>query len=175
MGERWIPIPGYEGRYEVSDLGNVRSLARISVRSNGRPLPVRERILKPTAHYRSGHLRVFLEGKCIEVHRLVAAAFLGPRPDGLEVCHWDDNPRNNHVSNLRYGTFSDNMRDRVRNGIHPQVVKEFCPSGHPYSGDNLRICRTGAGGVGRLCRECCRARSRESMRKWRERRRAGSC
>ena len=88
-------------------------------------------------------------GRIRIVAHAVAEAFLGPRPKGLLVLHEDDDKTNNHASNLRYGTKSENSFDSVRNGNHPQASKTHCKRGHPLSGDNLRI-ENG----GRRCRAC---------------------
>ena len=104
----WRPVVYWEGLYEVSDCGRVRSV-RLSKPRAIRPLPNRR-----------GHLRVMLthgERRVhAYVHTLVAEAFLGPRPEGLLVCHRDDRKRNNRVGNLYYGTRSDNARDAIANG-----------------------------------------------------------
>lgn len=100
--ETWLPIAGLEGRYEVSDLGRVRSL-RFG----------KERILKArSANGAAGHLGVCLPPKTNHyVHRLVALAFLGQPEEGMVVCHNDGDPTNNCVSNLRWGTRKDNVLD----------------------------------------------------------------
>ena len=93
--EQWRIIPGYDGKYEVSDFGNVRAygvLRKLSVR---RP---------------SGHLRVGLNGATCDVHRLVMEVFVGPVPTGCEILHIDHNPSNNRVTNLKYGTRSENIK-----------------------------------------------------------------
>lgn len=88
---------------------------------------------------------------------MVAETFLGPRPEGADVCHNDGDPTNNRVENLRYDTHSENMRDMVRHGRN-NASKTHCPQGHPYSGDNLRIIpKTG----GRVCRTCQKRYARE--------------
>lgn len=114
-------MPGYEGLYEVSDLGRVRShdrMVHLGGVGNGGSFLKPGRILKPIPA-RWGRLQVRLcangEQRPYQVHRLVMAAFVGPCPDGLRVLHWDDDPDNNQLSNLRYGTQSENMHDRVRN------------------------------------------------------------
>lgn len=126
---RWAPIPGYEGAYEISDRGDVRSLARVIMRSNGKPQPIRERILRQSPQHR-GHLRVALSGTGrLYVHRLVLLAFVGPPSPGQEACHWNDIPDDNRLENLRWATRSENVRDGFRNGrIVPK--KTHCIRGH---------------------------------------------
>lgn len=122
--ERWLPVPGYEGFYEVSDLGRVRTVPRI----DGMGRFVRARIRKPQWHGHYLGLRLSVRGEITGryLHRMVAAAFLGPCPDGMEVLHGDDDRMNNRLSNLRYDTRAANMgeaaeRDRTafgdRNGM----------------------------------------------------------
>ena len=122
MDEVWRDIPGFEGRYQVSDMGRVRSLAHEVIRRNVlcggySKVTLSERLLKPWPQ-NSGHLIVSLghPRKRFCVHQLVAKAFIGDCPPGMEVCHNDSNPTNNCVSNLRYGTRSSNRRDMVRVG-----------------------------------------------------------
>lgn len=60
------------------------------------------------------------------VHRLVLEAFVGPCPEGMMACHADDNPTNNNLSNLRWGTIHDNLADAYRNGrIHQGALRKF--------------------------------------------------
>lgn len=70
------------------------------------------------------------------MHVLVAAAWLGPRPDGLVIRHLDGNSRNNDVRNLAYGTPAENVRDTVRHGTHPEASKTHCYRGHEFTEDN---------------------------------------
>lgn len=121
--ERWLPVPGWEGLYEVSDLGRVKSLGRWYVRrSDGARRWHHERVLTPSAD-NMGYPRVCLYagGKetryHVRVHALLMAAFVGPRPQGLDVCHRDGDKRNNVLSNLRYDTRSENKRDDACNGV----------------------------------------------------------
>lgn len=113
MAEEWVDIPGYEGCYQVSSHGQVRSLPR--------PYRNSTKILKLRPN-KKGYLRVALckDGKCkdYKVHRLVLTSFVGPCPEGMIGLHWDDDRTNNHLNNLRWGTFSDNQNDAVRNGTH---------------------------------------------------------
>ncbi len=117
MTEVWKPIPGHPG-YEASDLGRVRSLdrrVRCGRNGNGRRL-VKGRVLRP-GRMTSGHLSVALgKGNSVCVHRAVAEAFFGPCPEGHEVLHRDGDPGNNRLSNLRWGTRSQNNRDATKHG-----------------------------------------------------------
>lgn len=112
MSEVWKPIEGYEGIYEVSSLGRVRSLERTLIDNKGRRHPVPSRILKPKND--RGYCKVFLcdlnKRKECFVHRLVAQAFL-PNPNNYPVInHKDENPHNNHVDNIEWCTISYNTR-----------------------------------------------------------------
>jgi hypothetical protein len=99
--ENWLPVVGFEG-YEISDLGNVRGKFG--------------RILKPGANTDGYHF-VGLYGdtkKQVLVHRLVAAAFLGPCPAGHEVDHHNDIRTDNRLANLKYLTHSENIRKQPK-------------------------------------------------------------
>ena len=101
--ETWKAIPGYEGRYEVSDQGRVRSFRRVA---NGQ-------LLRP-GRMPQGHLSVALgRGNSQCVHKLVLLAFVGPAPDKHECCHNNGNPADNRLENLRWGTRSENNTDAV--------------------------------------------------------------
>lgn len=144
--ERWLPAPDGEGFYEVSDLGEVRSLRK-------------NLILKPSYANTGGYGLVifYADGakKGKYVHRLVAEAFLGPCPPGQEVRHKDNNPRNCKVSNLEYGTSGDNKRDQVRHGTHPEARKTHCDNGHEFTLENTRVDLHPDGSFKeRVCRAC---------------------
>jgi hypothetical protein len=117
MTESWRPIPGYEGAYEASDLGNIRSLNRITDR--GRRW--RGKVMTPTA-MQNGYLIVTLwrDGKQRTrlVHRLVLMAFEGAPPHGTEGLHADADRANNALTNLSWGSHSENQYDQVRHGTH---------------------------------------------------------
>lgn len=124
VAERWLPVVGFEGLYEVSDLGRVRSVDRVEVYervlANGRMVRIsrhREgRMLRPGT-VKSGHQLVALgRGRSKLVHALVLAAFVGPRPAGHDSCHYDGDPANNRLSNLRWGTRAENVHDAQRHG-----------------------------------------------------------
>lgn len=107
IDEIFKPIPGFPD-YEVSNMGAVRSLKRRAAR-----------ILK-TPPDNKGYQQVVLchNGHSVHtrVHVLVMLAFVGPRPDGLEICHNDGIPGNNQLLNLRYDTHSANMQDCIAQG-----------------------------------------------------------
>lgn len=136
--ERWVPVPGYEGLYEISDLARVRSLRR----EGGRNQTYGGRLLKWSAG-RGGRYTVGLSrgghGKNFPVHSLVAAAFLGPCPEGLGVLHGYGDCTNNVLSNLRYGTQSENLYDAVRHGTHFWAKRTHCKNGHEFTPENTRI------------------------------------
>lgn len=156
--EQWRPIPGYEGIYEVSDQGRVRSLDRVVQTSRGR-WRYRGHVLTPAAK-KAGHRFVWLkvggDKSSRHVHRLVLAAFVGPCPDGMEGCHSDGDPANNRLSNLRYDTHSGNRYDSVRHRTHHQTRKTHCPKGHRLVAPNLRASDARLGR--RSCLACDRGR-----------------
>lgn len=155
--ERWLPIVGFEGCYEVSDLGRVRSLERTVTRSDGRQQRIAERILNPRLQG-GGHLLVKLwrDGSpdAAYVHRLVLTAFIGQCPEEMECLHWNDVPADNRLENLRWDSRSANLRDRVRNGRHNNAnsSKSECPAGHRYSEENTYTATRGDGRKERHCR-----------------------
>ena len=106
MSENWKAVVGYEGLYEVSDQGRVRSLARKGVRQT--------RILKATPN-NTGYPVVGLykhkTRKIYTVHSLVMGSFVGPRPQGTEVCHANHDKADPRLLNLRYDTHLANMND----------------------------------------------------------------
>lgn len=154
---QWLPVKGYEGSYEVSDQGDVRSIARTVNRSNGSPQKIQSRIRR-TCTRKTGHLTVSLSlnGKIVsrDVHRLVMEAFVGPCPAGQEVRHLNGNAADNRLDNLAYGTRQQNVRDMMRHGTAHGQAKTHCPRGHAYAGGNLGWNRGGKGYVGRICRAC---------------------
>jgi hypothetical protein len=123
--EEWRPVVGFEGLYEVSNLGRVRSLDRVlnqRCRWGGAMLKLyRGRCLEVAVDRRgrrSVGLWVLGENKRRMVSGIVAAAFLGPRPDGMEVCHCDGDRSNDAAANLRYDTHVGNEADKKLHGTY---------------------------------------------------------
>ena len=112
VAEVWKDIPDYEGAYQVSDMGRVRSLDHIARCNRGTKL-YRGRVIKPFIT-NAGYLRVGLRHhgdvhkRMDSVHRLVMLAFVGP--SDLQVNHKDENKTNNRLDNLEYVTASKNQR-----------------------------------------------------------------
>lgn len=120
--EIWRPVQGYEGTYQVSDQGRVRSLDR-TISTDGRWGKMKRElhggILRHLKHT-GGYLRVTLwhngAFKNHYVHKLVLEAFVGPRPNGKQVAHNDGDKANNRLSNLRWASPSENQLDREGHG-----------------------------------------------------------
>lgn len=163
--EQWLPVVGFEGSYEVSNQGRVRSLARTVDRS-GLPVRISGRVLKPWIQ-KGGYPAVTLrsDGRSFgrAVHTLVLHAFVGPRPDGMDACHQDGNPVNSSLSNLRWDTRSGNMQDALRHGTHNNASKTHCKRGHEFTPENTRYYTFRNGTVGRFCRACKRLSNRKAL------------
>ena len=117
--EEWRDIPGYEGHYQASSWGRVRSLGRVTVKKGGVRMTVRERILSGRAHrygYSSYVLRKNGKSHPYHGHVLVMRAFHGTPEPGLIICHNDSDGSNNRLDNLRYDTVKSNSADMVRAG-----------------------------------------------------------
>ena len=117
--EEWRDVVGFEGLYEVSSLGRVRSVPRYVHTTNKRKYLIKGKILRPVPQ-KSKHLQLWLrkEGQTIpvRVHRLVADAFLGPCPPNKECCHNNGVPFDNRVDNLRWDTRANNIRQSYTDG-----------------------------------------------------------
>lgn len=141
MNETWKPIPGYEGLYEVSDMGRVRSLDQIVNLSDGRSRRHSGRILRATKSGR--YWQVYLSPELgkrrnVLVHSLVLAAHVGPRPEGQVGRHLNDDKDDNRLVNLAYGTAVDNMQDALRNGTNPRARQDRCSRGHEFDRIDIR-------------------------------------
>ena len=121
MDEEWRDIPGFEGRYQVSNRGRIKSLPR-KVNNNTGTLVIKEKILKQRMDFK-GYMRIDIndnEGnhKYLGVHRLVALAFI-PNPENKpQVNHIDGIKNHNTVDNLEWATNSDNQLHAYRTGLN---------------------------------------------------------
>jgi hypothetical protein len=118
--EIWKQIEGYEGLYEVSNTGLVKSVDRMLRAGKHTSRIYRGNIKALLTLKRSGHKYIILykdnKMKNLYVHRLVAQAFI-PNPNNLpNVCHWDNNPSNNSIENLYWGTQKHNIKQMVSDG-----------------------------------------------------------
>lgn len=110
MRETWKDIPGYDSLYQISDTGSVMSL----------PGPRKKAgILRPSI-MKNGYATVRLANKGVKttryIHHLVLEVFVGPRPDRMQCRHLDGSRTNNRLSNLAWGTVTENQNDRVAHG-----------------------------------------------------------
>jgi hypothetical protein len=129
--EAWAPVSGYEGLYEVSDLGRVRRIGKAARTGKGHGGGARiGRCLKPQKH-KGGYLHVELwkDGNKQQflLHVLVALTFLGPPPAGTEVNHDDGDKTNCARLNLEYLTRSENMKHAYRTGLRMPQIGERAP------------------------------------------------
>jgi hypothetical protein len=115
--EIWKPIEGMNGFYEVSNLGAVRSFVS---RGRNQQRRVDPKLMRLSRRKKDGYLTVDMSAggkrKKASVHCLAAAAFIGPRPMGLDVAHLNGNPADNRVGNLAYVTRAENESHKVGHG-----------------------------------------------------------
>jgi NUMOD4 motif/HNH endonuclease len=128
--EMWVDIKGYEGRYQISNLGRVKSLARMRRGKNGSEVPVPEIIMALTPKKDTGRTKPYVEVrlrdggirtkpcKSFLVHRLVAGAFIKPLEKGEQVDHINGVHADNRVSNLRVMHYTEHAK------IHPMLATE---------------------------------------------------
>jgi hypothetical protein len=130
-GERWKPVVGFEN-FEVSDQGRVRS-------ADGRIKNLR---IAAVGAYVMATLNMNGRKETRRVHKLVLEAFVGPPPAGMFGCHIDG-PTNNRLSNLRWDTQANNLRDVVLHGRHHSSNRTHCQRGHEYTPENTRLTNKG--------------------------------
>jgi len=121
--EIWKDIPGFEGRYQASTLGRIRTIkhkvtGRNPYTKKAFQRTVPERILKPGRFCKSGHISVVLGrgSNSSPVHQLVMRTFVGEPPEKMEVLHINGNPIDNRLENLKYGTRTENILDTYKYG-----------------------------------------------------------
>lgn len=123
----WLPVVGYEGLYEVSEQGHVRSLDRTILGNDGITYPFKGKILRPTPNPQTNYLMASLwknnEGTSFYIHRLVATSFV-PNPHSKpEVNHIDGNRQNNNKCNLEWVTSSENSFHAVQTALRVYTNK----------------------------------------------------
>lgn len=124
--ETWKDIPGYEGLYQASTMGRIRSVDREVIDSLGRVYFRRGKLLSPSLDSGKRYtvrLNNKDRGKTWRVYVLVALTFIGERPEGYHICHKDGNQNNNKLDNLRYDTNSQNQIDIYRKGNKSSLGK----------------------------------------------------
>lgn len=132
--EIWRNVKGFEGYYQVSNLGRVRSTGKVVIKSSRRGRYYKSickgKVLRLTPT-KQGYLVVGLgdvgKSRAFHVHRLVLEAFVGPCPEGMECRHLNDNKIDNKLVNLKWGTREENVADMFVNG------KRFRGEKHPWS------------------------------------------
>ncbi|AXN43438.1 NUMOD4 motif protein [Mycobacterium marinum] len=161
--EAWRPVIGYEGWYEVSDQGRVRSVDRW--------IPYRDESGRRSRFHRGKILAVDTKGRYPRVtlrrhqhfnktgiHQLVCAAFHGPCPSwATEIRHLNGDAFDARPENLAWGTHSENMQDKIRHGNNHLLTRDHCPRGHGWTEENTY---RPPNGRGRICRECTRITNR---------------
>lgn len=165
--ERWSQVAGYEGLYDVSDLGRVRSCGRYTPTSRGAQRWWAERMLTPSpipGGYRTVRLYRNGVGRTRTVHRLVLEAFVGPAPEGMECCHGPGGPADNRLTNLRWDTQAANSADQFEHGTQFNAHKTQCLNKHDFTPENTYLVAAPGGRTHRRCRECARIRDRNRIR-----------
>lgn len=141
--ERWRPVPGHEGVYEISDFGRCRGLDRVIQVTRGESTFSRFQQGGVMAPHRTnyGHLFVTLGGKTRYFHEMVLGAFVGPRPPGMEARHLDGDESNNRLGNLVWDTHGNNIRDRKwhRGASNQKLTAQMVAE--------IKRCRTTSGAV----------------------------
>lgn len=141
--EIWKDVIGYEGFYQVSNLGRIKSLPRTICNWGGKKgvHKSKERVLKPQLNHK-GYLRICL---CIPskkitytLHRLIAIAFLGD-PGKLHVNHIDGDKLNNKISNLEYCTHLQNMEHAIKMGLTVKGVNHHNAKLNPKKVSEIRL------------------------------------
>ena len=144
--EIWKDVMNWEALYQVSDAGRVRSKDRIihvkNSHGNVSPRLYRGRVLNHDSAIAKNYPCVSFTApgrkrQVCAVHILVAKHFIGECPQGMDVCHFDNNRHNPRLDNLRYGTRSENSLDRHRHGTMPKWKGEEVPSSK-LTEDNIR-------------------------------------
>lgn len=128
--ENWKEVTGYEGMYEVSDLGNVRSVDRFVVHTKSTGFRIQKGAIKKQGKNSDGYSTVVLflknKNKSYLVHRLIGIAFI-PNPENKDtINHKDGNKSNNNLNNLEWNSHSENTKHAWRNGLISKKTGDTC-------------------------------------------------
>lgn len=138
-GEEWLPVVGFP-YYEVSNLGGVRSTGKTITDKAGRERYFPPKILKSTINSR-GYVQVGLRlgrrNVTRNIHNLIMEAFVGLRPEGMYICHYNGIKTDARLDNLRYDTPKENCQDRFRHEPHLLIPRQHCSRGHEMRAPNL--------------------------------------
>ena len=117
--ENWKDLPGCEGKYQVSDLGRIKTLARMVLCGKNIKKHIPEKILATRVHagYNSVTLRINGKTKVCTIHRLVARTFIPNSNNYKTVNHIDGDKLNNRLSNLEWCSYSQNMKHAYTKGL----------------------------------------------------------
>jgi hypothetical protein len=164
MSEQWRAVTGYEGLYEVSDQGRVKSIGRYYSPGHpgSKPRWMPERIMRPALTRQTYYtLQLSKDGtsKTFILHRLVLREFVGECPDGMECCHNNGDSTDNRLVNLRWDTPAANIADQFTHRTQRNAFKTHCTNGHEFTPDNTYQL-TQNGRPRRMCKACCRDRDR---------------
>ncbi len=149
-GEIWKDIIGFEGCYQVSNMGRVKSLLRVVNKSNGRIMTFKPKILSLNKHYKNGYfsvyLRVFNKVIRLNVHRLVGQYFLEQIENKNEINHIDNDKSNNRYDNLEWVNrrenqcimFKSRKKTSVYTGVHKPNYNKYISTIY-YKGKKIVI------------------------------------
>ena len=136
----WKSVIGYEGLYEVSDKGEIKSLPKIVINNGGKQY-LKERIMKQGKHPQGYKLVGLTKNGFVTthlVHRIVLEAFVGVEDADIVGRH-KDNDKTNNLYNLQWGTQHDNLMDRVKHGTAPRGNKHWNCKLTPWQVEQIRV------------------------------------
>lgn len=110
--EEWRPVLGYDGKYEVSNIGRIRSVYFF----NRSGVKTKRIFIRKYRTDQQGYPTTTFSSERRHIHVLVLEAFIGKRPDGFVCCHLNGLPFDNRVENLKWGTHKENYDHRIIHG-----------------------------------------------------------
>jgi hypothetical protein len=151
LTETWAPIPGagyYEASDQAHDVYGIRSVDRTIGGTFYKGQPIKAKKTGTSSYWQVKIRNDDRKEWYLTVNAAVLLAHVGPCPPGMQSCHFDDNPDNNRLSNLRWDTPPANIEDRMRNRPRLPIPPRICPRcGAEHAG-------TGRRGGRRECRDC---------------------